>query len=492
MVAIPEKLRGAPYHAYGDGAQIFAWLDGSVPAPQEALYEGVAGCGKTRMIGQWIKAVCNMYPKSKGLVLRETRVSLNESFLDIWENEVLGPDHPAVLNGPSREHRQKYSHPSLGGEVILGGFDNPTKLFSTQYNWIYFNEAQETTKEKWESLHRALRRQGTPFRVLIGDCNPEEEDHFLNRRCEKGTCLRIVGRFWDNPTLYDHEKGEWREFGREYLKRLRTGTSGVRYQRLYLAKWVSATGAVWENFDRGVHMLTGTLEQRGLSWYLHVVGWDKPVELRWFLGSQDIGFDAPGCFQCWGLDSEGRMYRIVEVYRRRWDHDQWARVIEEVYKEFPMRAVLCDHDPAFISNLNKRLCRERGMPAIAREWTKTRAKGEEKCGIDLVRVRLKAREDGTRGIYFLRDALRHRDQELVDEERPWCTEMEIPSWVYPVREDGKPIKDEPDPGCADHGCDATRGAATFAFMRDLSGPVLEPPAKTLKFRDWQKELTAIN
>lgn len=486
MVALAEKLRGTAYHAHGDGAQMFGWINGSVKPPLEALVEGGAGTGKTRMIGQWIKAMCNAYPHSKGLVLRETRVSLNDSFLDIWENEVLGHDHPAVLNGPGFQNRQRYSHPQLGGEVVLGGFDNPTKLFSSQYNWIYFNEAQETTKDKWESLHRALRRPGTPFRILLADCNPEHEEHFLNVRCNKGTCHRIVTRLWDNPRWYDHEKQTWRPEGKEYAHRMKTGTSGVRLQRLYYSKWITAQGAVWENYDPAIHRITGRIEGHTL----HVVGWEKPIELKWFLGSHDIGHNAPGCFQCWGIDGENRMYRIVEIYRTKWDHDEWARAIEEVYKEFPMRAVLCDHDPAFIRNLNKRLCNERRINAVAREWTKTRSPGEEKAGIDLVRVRLKARADGTRGMYFLRDANRYRDEDLVNDELPWCTEMEIPAYTYPVREDGKPIKDEPEPGCVDHGCDATRGAATFAFMRDLSSVVHEP-VKELKMRDFAREMNAV-
>jgi hypothetical protein len=75
---IPTKKE--QFHAYGEGAnQLFGWLNGAVKPPMEAIYEGVAGCGKSRLMGEWIKAVCNTFPQSKILVLRETRVSLNES-----------------------------------------------------------------------------------------------------------------------------------------------------------------------------------------------------------------------------------------------------------------------------------------------------------------------------------------------------------------------------------------------------------------------------
>jgi phage terminase large subunit len=471
---IPVKKE--QFHAYGEGAnQLFGWLNGSVKPPMEAIYEGVAGCGKSRLMGEWIKAMCNTYPQCKILVLRETRVSLNESFLDIWENEVLGPDHPAVINGPTREHRQSYKHPSLGGEVILGGFDNPTKLFSTQYNVIFFNECQETTLAKWESLHRALRRSGTPFRVLVGDCNPEDEYHWANQRCLQGKARRIVGRFWDNPKWYKHRGGTWTVDGIEYLNRLKNSLSGVRLQRLYYGKWVSAEGQVWENYDQHHHVIDGQMEKQNGEWFLVSPNLDKPVHIKWFLGAQDIGFDAPGVFQCWGVDSENRMYRLVEIYKRHWDHDQWAKAIVEVNQEFEMAAIVTDHDPAFISNLNRWLDRH-GMTRIVREWDKHRGPGGEKAGIDQVRVRMKRRGDGTFGLYLLRNATKYKDVRLEGEGKPWCTEMEIPAYVYPLVEDGKLNRDTPDPGCIDHGCDAMRGACTFSWERDL-GKEVEYKAK---------------
>jgi hypothetical protein len=55
---------------------------------------------------------------------------------------------------------------------------------------------------------------------------------------------------------------------------------------------------------------------------------------------------------------------------------------------------------------------------------------------------------------------------LAEEARPWATHQEITGYCYPVREDGKPIKDEPIK-MNDHGVDAMRFMAVY--VRDYIG-----------------------
>lgn len=486
-----EDWRTHDYVPHGEGCELFKWITGDVRPPAECMFEGVAGSGKTRLIGEWIRTVAGAFPKSKGLVLRQERKSLNDSFIPIFEEEVLGLNHPAVIDGPNQpENRQRYKHPSLGGEIVLGGIDKETKLFSTQYDWIYFCEMQETTKEKWESLHRALRRPahlgGPGWHVLLGDCNPDARSHWANQRAIKGILPRLRGRFWDNPLWFDHETNTWTEAGLEYIGKLGSNLTGARRQRLFLGKWFTAEGLVWPQYDPGVHVLSGELERelhadgRYKGHVLHVPGWEDPVRLTWFLIGYDYGFTAPGCMQVWGFDKEGRMYRVAEVYRQEWDSEDWAKVAVELYDEFRPKRIICDHDPALIKLLNDRVGPRtgRGVPRIAVPWDKRRGgKGEEKAGIEHFRVRLRPRKDGTRGAYLLRDALRMgKDPDLARDMRPTCFEDEIDSYVYPLRQDDKPIKEEPDPKCPDHACDVARAVAFWADLKDFT-----PPPKKERF-----------
>ena len=134
------------------------------------------------------------------------------------------------------------------------------------------------------------------------------------------------------------------------------------------------------------------------------------------------------------------MYRVAEIYQTGKDHEWWGERWVEFHDEFPIRTIVCDHDMAFIASLNRRIRGrgEDGMPGIARPANKNRGRGEEKVGIDDVRVRMKARDDGTRGVYLVKGSLRYgRDSKLASESQPTCLEQEIPSYVYPEVETGK-------------------------------------------------------
>ncbi len=465
----------AVYTPYGDGAQIFGWLNGSVPVPDEALFEGVTKCGKTRMVAEWFKAFASMYPRSKSLVLRKTKTSLVDAWQDIFENQVLGPGHPALRTGGQGEDRRRYKHPSLGGEIVLGGMgsgDQTRKLFSTNYDAVYVNECQELTKEEWESLIRATfgrpRGEGyPPFRILFGDCNPEDEYHWANQRCIQGRMHRIVGRFWDNPRLYNHEEGRWTEEGVEFLRIARRSMTGARLQRLFYGRWVSSEGQVWEGWDPQVHMLTGAVvkEADGHFLYIYDAGWAQAdgtparVHLQHFIGTQDCGYPSPGVGQVWGFDEQWRAYMVAEVYRTK-DHEWWAERWAELAEEFPLHACFIDHDHAWAHTFNTKVRRKGYDGAPLFRFTDKVRKGspgqKEKAGIDQIRVMMRPKVDGSRGLYLLRDCLRFgREQRLIDESRPWATHQEFSGYCYPVREDGKPIKDEPIK-VNDHGCDAMR------------------------------------
>lgn len=448
------------FRVHGNVGRLFRWTAGVEAPPKECLVEGPAGTGKTRGILEWCRHMSLKYPTSKGLFLRSTRVALNESVLDVWENEVLGPTHPAVLGGPSREHRSSYKHSSLGGEIVLGGMDNPTKLFSSAYNWIYFNELQEEqVKDGWESLHRALRRSGTPFTLLIGDINPVSPYFWANERCKAGMCLRIETKFHDNPKWYDHAKAEWTPAGVDYITRLSSQLSGVQRRRLYLGEWAAAEGQVWPNFDPDFHII----EASALP------------EIKWTFGAIDWGYTDPGCVQVWGVDAERRMYRLAEVYRTGQTFEWWAQRVFKLRQEFNCVTFVADPSrPDNIKQLNDWLS-EMGDMRIVRgaDNRKTARPGAklDMVGIDLVRWGFDRDSTGKARIYLVRGALRDGpDPDLKAKGKPYCLEMEIPAYVYAVPRPGMPTQEDTDTRCFDHACDPTRYGAGFLWRKDFTPP----------------------
>ena len=415
--------------------------------PTELLLEGPAGTGKSRGIGEFLYKMTQKYPGTRGAILRKTRVSLTESFLVTWEGEVLLPDDPA-LTGVSRAHRSSYIWPN-GTEVWTGGLDNPTRLYSAQFDWIYVQEATELTLDEWERLGRALRNHKMPFQFLIADCNPDAPGHWLNQRCEQGKMARLLSRHKDNPSIRP-----------EYLARL-ANLTGVRRRRLYLGEWCSAEGAVWENFDRDIHIIDVQADRNGHPDY-------RALGLKDFIGSMDWGYSAPGVLQVWGRDGDKRMVRVAEVYRTKQSAEWWAERIADLDDEFSLLRVKADPSRNdLIDEVNDWLVKLGHARLVeAADNTKASSSKGDLSGLDLVRWGFDKDETGVPRLRLLRNALRFgRDEDRLAESMPICTEQEIPEYVFEQTESGEKRTDRTDDDCEDHGCDAMRYACAENWKR---------------------------
>lgn len=404
----------------------------------ELLVEGPANCGKTRGILEWCNYLCETYPGIRQLWVRQTRKSLTESVLVTWEEHVLWPGHPAIVGEAHRGHRDFYEYPN-GSYIVLGGMDHPDRFMSAEYDVIVFFEATEGTLEGWEKVTTRLRNKKMPWQPAVADCNPGAESHWLNQRANAGKMQRLIVRHDSNPIFTEQDRAR--------LEAL----TGARRKRLLDGLWVSEEGQIWEEYDSA----------------LHIVDQPKKEAIRWYFGSYDWGFRKPSCLQVWGVDGDERLYRVAEVYRRGRQLEWWAEVVAKLYAEFPMRQIACDHEPDIIEKFNDRLgvVRGRDVPRIAIEANK-----DVSAGLDQVRWALSKDEQGKPRMFFCRDALRFgRDEELAAAYLPCSTEEEIPSYVWLKAADGKPVKELPDPICEDHGCDATRYAAMYAWRRDPVG-----------------------
>src|SRR5690606_12230398 len=208
----------------------------------EAMLAGPAGTGKSRGALEKMHLCAEKYAGMRGLIVRKTRVSLTHTGLVTLEEHVL-PEGHSVLYGPVRSHRSSYRYPN-GSELVVGGMDNPVKVMSGEYDLIYVQEATELSEADWEQLTTRLRNGRMPYQQIIGDCNPGPPTHWIKQRADRGDMLMLDTRHQDNPTLYDHSRGEWTEKGREYLAKLDKLT-GVRRRRLRDGEWAAAEGAVY-------------------------------------------------------------------------------------------------------------------------------------------------------------------------------------------------------------------------------------------------------
>ncbi len=461
-------LRGAPWallkrlNRYEGDRRIF-----------EVLIEGAAGTGKSRGIGHLLFWAAHRWPGIRILVVRKTRASLTNSFLQTWEDEVVPAGHE-MLNGAARGHRDNYDFGN-GSVMELGGLDHPSRLYSTQYDIVYVQEAIELTLDEWERFFRALRHfqggksapdKAIKFQLLLGDTNPGPETHWLNERCKEGTCERLVSKLEDNPKFFDVETNTWTFDGLAFRGGLMK-LSGPRRMNLLEGKWGSIEGMVWDTYDSNVHLINRPDDPKNLK---------RELGITYYIGAVDWGYSDPGVFQVWGIDAQKRAYRVAEWYTTNALQEWWTEQIVAAVEEFtPMRVIVCD--PAGAKEraaLNVRLSKIGKNPiAIPADNQRHSSNKGDLVGLDLVRERFVKDASGKAHIYFLRDSLRARDEWLELNKQPTCTEREIPGYVYLVDETGKPSRERTDQACPDHGCDATRYMASFLWRRDLS-PRAEP------------------
>jgi hypothetical protein len=407
--------------------------------------------------------------------------------------KVLGPGHHAI--GKARRNNRDAYHFSNGSVVVLHGLDDPENLLSGEFDRFYVFQAEQLQRQDtWDSLLSRLSGSATPYCQATADANPSHERHWLIRRVKETLCLACANvvetaalscgrcgstalgrmrhfqyRHQDNPLWFDHEKGEWRERGVEYLTQILGRLRGVRRKRLLQHLWVSEEGQVLEDWDPEVHRLTGKLEYEPTGWWLTISspGWSRGsadlmresrVHLDWFGAGCDWGFfPDPGTLQVWGYDRYGRRFLVCQVYKTSQQMEWWAEAGAALWKEFDLRYIAVDPScPALTDAFNRRIG-DHGGPAIAIGADNViRRQNPDLAGIDLMRWGLRDPKGVVR-TFMLKDTLRYGiDQVLLDAGRPSCLEDEIPEWVFDKKKSTGDPTDKPSDACDDHGLSAWR------------------------------------
>lgn len=415
------------YRARGAAAELWDCI-----AP-EVQIEGPGGSGKTRAVLEKINALCETYPGTRALICRATRVSCTESILVTLERDVLRPEMPGMQRTITRGQRDQYEYEN-SSVIVVGGLDNPDRLFSTEWDVVYVAEAVETSLDAWEKFARAMRSKAIPMGLdggplqegeqqavdadgkprlwhqRIADCNPGAPTHWLNQRCNAGLMVRLLSRHSDNPSVTS-----------DYLAGL-DALTGVRRDRLFLGKWVQAEGVVYQDFDPAVHVIDRA-----------------PVPLDWpRYRLIDFGFNAPFCCQWWARTPDLRVIRYRELYETgrilvdpRGGYDLVKEITELSVGE---RFVVTLPDPEDAE----------GCAALQRAGMNiTLPNKSVELGIQAHMARLRKDATGKPRMMFMKGSLVRRDPVLSKASKPCCTEEEYPEYVYPPGKDGKPVKEIP-------------------------------------------------
>ena len=218
----------------------------------EVMLSGPFETGKTFAVLHKLHALSCKYANARTLMVRETYQSLLESARITYEDKIL-PVHPDTEVSPVRryggERPEFYIYPN-GSKIVLGGLDKPGKFFSSEWDYIYVNQAEEIPLDPWEKLTaRATGRAGNvPYPQIMGDCNPSYPGHWILTRRKSGS-LHFIEQFHkDNPVLYDQATGALTLQGHLTMAVLNRLT-GIRRDRGLLNLWVMAEGVIYDNLS---------------------------------------------------------------------------------------------------------------------------------------------------------------------------------------------------------------------------------------------------
>lgn len=383
----------------------------------EAIVHGAAETGKTYAMCLKVHLCACKYPGSAIAILRKTQTSCYNTILRTFIGKILGPDTQRwpceSYGGLNKPERFNYNN---GSVIFIGGLDKASRILSAEFDLIAVNQAEELTLNEWEILTtRTTGRAGNmPYSQTIGDCNPAWPAHWIYN-CE--SLHLFYSRHSENPALFSQETGAITAQGQRTMTVLEALT-GLRRTRLLDGKAAQAEGVIYEAWDDSVHLIYA----------------DAVPRLRRFAASQDWGYTHPGVLGVWGLDNDGRMYLVAQVYRTKKTIDWWIEQAKELNEEFGIEAFACDpSEPAYIEQY-----RQAGLNAVA-------AFSRVRPGIDAVKVRLKPADDNLPRLYIVRDSLRGFDIALRAEHAPYAVEQEFPGYVWAnTRSKEQPVKELDD------------------------------------------------
>ena len=417
MAVVYEIRTGKVGEGYTPYGNVRAFMTCHDP---EVVMVGPAETGKTLAALMKLHICACKYPRAQLAIIRKTQKSIYTSVLQTYQNRVINDGAPVEVFGGSRP--EWFTYPN-GAQVFIGGMDNPDKVLSSERDIIYVNQAEELMPADWETLTpRTTGRAGNmPYSQCIGDCNPAHPNHWILERANEGKLTLLETTHKDNPTLWDHAKGDWTEQGQRTLGTLGNLT-GARRARLLMGQWAQEEGAVYDEFTRSVHVV-----QRDVS------------ELRSFIVAADEGYTDPMVALVLGTDNDRRVHIVEEFYRRG--------VVQEDFVAYCCGLADRYGEPRFVVD-----SAAAGLIAALRV-AGCRAEAADKAvldGIQEVKARLKIQGDG-------------RPRLTVD---PGCrnTIASFETYTWDEKKTDTPKHDNSDPMDAlRYGCMALKTARTFRY-----------------------------
>ena len=312
----------------------YLMLSGAVAAGKSLL-----GCHKGFMLNM-------KYPGNRGLICRKEARSLPGSTIHTLLEQVIPSEWIVGYNQMKGELIHRTSNPEITSTIMFSGLDKkadqtyPTKIGSTEYGWIFFDEGIEGEEGDWLMLATRLRYKIPRYteeqnsimpRQIFTATNPGSPYHWLHKffiENQNPDREVIFTNPYDNPYL-----------PKDYIKMLEESLTGVTKERLLNGKWIVAEGVIYDNFSLEKHTVKES-EFLGLNDYKDLI-----------IGA-DSNYPLPRAAVLIGTKGDGSIDILDEFYKEHSHVEQLGEWIQKVYNE-SNRVPTVYHDPSDPSAIDK-------------------------------------------------------------------------------------------------------------------------------------------
>jgi len=300
----------------------------------EVLYSGAFGAGKSLALCLKLFLRASQ-PGAREALIRAYSVDLEKTTL---KTLIEGDgDTPPVLQPGTYIHRVQKKEIQLaeGGTILLFGLDmhrdkDFKRIGSLNLTGAAIDECEEIPERAWLKLTGRIRvKHPTLTRQIYGVCNPGAPSHHLAGRFGIRTGTKPIEIGGRRVHLIQTNTLENPHLPPDYIARLQV-YKGVLYQRMVLGRWVGNEGAVYDRWNRDLHVA------------VHEGGF-----IRTWLAIDD-GYHNPCCFLLVGEDSDGRLHVIREFYKTEVNEPEQVNQVKlmEAQAPAPLEGIVIDPSAA--------------------------------------------------------------------------------------------------------------------------------------------------
>jgi PBSX family phage terminase large subunit len=280
---------------------------------RELLVFGGIRSGKTNVLLLKLLSAASK-PNSRVGLFRKTLVSLK---LTTLKSLIEGDGQtPPILPFGSYTHNMSEKTITLkgGGTIVYSSLEEPERIRGMTLNACFVDEATDLDEKDYITLmgRVSAKMDGVPLQI-VSSCNSKSPQHWIAKRWaisgNKQHEERLVNK---NLKAYCLNPSDNPFLAHEYLEMLEGWRGTLAYERDVLGKWVTPDGLVFSEFDETLH--TGN----GYSQYV-----------RYYIGV-DVGFVDAFCALLAGIDQDGRLHIMREVYGSRMNEQSQTTAIKEL------------------------------------------------------------------------------------------------------------------------------------------------------------------